>query len=341
MTKFKKGSAEAKRFMAKLRAMKGKTTAKKSVNKSKIGYKDDRLSILKKGTKYMKKYKEMGYDRKDSIKNSNLDASYVGKVVKKKTTKTVGAAKKVKSRTTKKIKFNPKNLNANQDKYKYMNKYYEVHEDMDGDPYLSVPGGTIYFTGIGAIKKAKPMAKSLHKDTKSHNVNIRVLSGYKQTPEVIVGKIGSITILKSLVPEVKLRITRGKKVSTNQITSARDISEILKKFITPSKIQTQEYALALFLNNNNNVLAVYQFGMGGFTSTVMDKRLLMAAALKLGATGIILCHNHPSGSLVPSDADKRVTKAIQEIARLHDMNVLDHVILTKTGYYSFAEKGLI
>jgi len=171
--------------------------------------------------------------------------------------------------------------------------------------------------------------------------NFTAISGYKQTPEIILGKVGSVTLLKSLAPEVKLRINRGKKVSTIKILSAKDISNILKKFLTPAKIQTQEYALAMFLNNNSNVLAVYQFGMGGFTSTVMDKRLLMAAALKLGATGIILAHNHPSGSLTPSNADKQITKEIQQVANLHQIAILDHVILTKDGYYSFAENGIM
>ena len=190
-------------------------------------------------------------------------------------------------------------------------------------------------------KAKKTPSRSTHKDTKSHNVNIRVVSGYKQTPEIILGKMGSVTLLKSLAPEVKLRITRGKKVTTNKITSALDVSDILKKFLTPSKIQTQEYALAMFLNNNNNVLGIYQFGMGGFTATIMDKRLLMAAALKLGATSIILCHNHPSGKLDPSKADIEITRDIAKLATIHDMKVLDHVILTKNGYYSFADNGLI
>jgi DNA repair protein RadC len=73
----------------------------------------------------------------------------------------------------------------------------------------------------------------------------------------------------------------------------------------------------------------------------MDKRLLMAAALKLGATALVLCHNHPSGSLQPSEADKKITKNIIEVAKLHDMQVLDHVILTKDGYFSFFESGLM
>jgi DNA repair protein RadC len=74
--------------------------------------------------------------------------------------------------------------------------------------------------------------------------------------------------------------------------------------------------VAMYLNNNNNVLAVYQFGMGGFTGTVMDIRLLMAAALKLGATSIILCHNHPSGNLTPSQADKDITREVVKVANI-------------------------
>lgn len=195
----------------------------------------------------------------------------------------------------------------------------------------------------GAVKKVMPTKKasSMHKDTKSHNVNIRVVSGYKQTPEIILGRVGAVALLKSLAPEVKLRITRGKKVRTAKITSASDTADILKKFITPAKIQTQEYSFAMYLNNANNVLAVYQFGMGGFTATIMEKRLLMAAALKLGATAMILCHNHPSGNLTPSNADKIITKQISELANIHDIKVLDHVILTREGYYSFANEGLI
>jgi len=231
-----------------------------------------------------------------------------------------------------------------------------------------------------AISYGKKRAKvgETHKDTKSHNVSVRIvsgtkkkkktivnkdtrlggylgtgrkgrfttvhyerLSGYKMQPEIVVGKIGNVTALKQLAPEVKVRLTRGKVVAKNKISSSEDAVSILKKFITRSKIETQEFAVAMFLNNNSNVLAVYQFGMGGITATVMDERLLMAAALKLGATGIILCHNHPSGQLRPSEADKTVTAKIVKIANLHNMSVVDHIIVTKDGYYSFAENGIL
>jgi DNA repair protein RadC len=236
---------------------------------------------------------------------------------------------------------------------------------------------------VGAVKKktaTKVKAKKragteMHTDTKSHNVNIRVLSGTKKTiknkekrifgylgtgrkgkyttvhyerlsgyaeqPEIIVGKIGSVTALKELAPEVKVRITRGKKVASAKITSASSSVDILKKFISRSKVQTQEFAVAIFVNNNGNVLGVYQFGQGGYTATVMDYRLLMAAALKLGAVGIILAHNHPSGSLTPSDADKGITREIVKVANFHNMKVLDHIIITLDGYYSFAENGIL
>lgn len=278
MPNFKKGSPEAKAYMAKLRAARGKT---KPV--SKVGYKSDRLKILKVSSKLIKKYIDQGYNRKEAIEMANNEASY-----------TIQSGKNISGAKT-------------------------------------------------ATKKSMATKKpsSMHKDIKSHNVNIRVLSGYKQTPEIILGRVGDVTLLKSLAPEVKLRITRGKKVRSAKITSAADIAEILKKFITAAKIQTQEYSFAMYLNNANNVLAVYQFGMGGFTATIMEKRLLMAAALKLGATAMILCHNHPSGNLTPSNADKIITKQISELANIHDIKVLDHVILTREGYYSFANEGLI
>ena len=240
-----------------------------------------------------------------------------------------------------------------------------------------------YGKKVGATKKSATKVKAKkrsnteqHTDTKSHNVNIKVvsgikkpkiknvdkringyvatfrkgknttvhytrISGYKTQPEIIVGKIGSVTAVKELAPEVKIRLLRGKKVSKNKITGSATAIEILRKFITRSKIETQEFAVAIFINNNSNVLAVYQFGMGGITSTVMDIRLLFAAALKLGATGIILCHNHPSGQLQPSNADLSVTKDIVKVANMHSMNVVDHIILTKDGYYSFAENGIL
>lgn len=219
MIKLKKGSAEAKKFMAKLRSMKGKMTAKKSIKK--VDSKKIDLNTLQKKYRENEDYNfhsenilllAKNFGSKTDLNKANdliklrdkqgyltSDQKSEGykihkKLIKKLFPTNVGGIKtKAKSKTTKKIKFNPKNLNANQDKYKYMNKYYEIHEDMDGEGYLSVPGGTIYFTGIGAVKKAKSMARAskIHKDTKSHNVNIRVMSGIGSydNPEKIMQEI--------------------------------------------------------------------------------------------------------------------------------------------------------
>jgi DNA repair protein RadC len=79
----------------------------------------------------------------------------------------------------------------------------------------------------------------------------------------------------------------------------------------------------------------------GITGTVADPRIILAAALRLGFCSIVLCHNHPSGSLKPSRADEELTQKIKQTALYHDISVLDHVILTSEGYCSFAEEGLL
>jgi DNA repair protein RadC len=167
------------------------------------------------------------------------------------------------------------------------------------------------------------------------------LSGYKFDNEIIVGRIGNIKQLENFVPQVKVRITRGKKVLTDKIKSINDVVSILRRFIGKSQIQTQEFFAVMYLNNNANVLGVYLIGMGGYTSVVAEKRLIMSAGLRLGATSMILCHNHPSGNLIPSNADKEYTKDFIKLAKIHDMVLMDHIILTKDGFTSFIQEGIL
>jgi len=167
------------------------------------------------------------------------------------------------------------------------------------------------------------------------------LSGYKFDNEIIVGRIGNLKQLEKFIPQVKVRVTRGKKVLTDKIKSLDDVVSILRKFIGRSQIQTQEFFAVMYLNNNANVIGVYLIGMGGYTSVVAEKRLIMAAGLRLGATAMILCHNHPSGNLTPSNADIEYTKDFIKLAKIHDMSLTDHIILTKDGYTSFIQKGIL
>jgi DNA repair protein RadC len=97
----------------------------------------------------------------------------------------------------------------------------------------------------------------------------------------------------------------------------------------------------LYLNNSNKVLRKEQLSKGGMTGTLVDTRLVMKQAINTGATSIILAHNHPSGTLKASEADKAITKKLKHAGELLDIRVLDHLIITQRAYFSFADEGLL
>lgn len=97
----------------------------------------------------------------------------------------------------------------------------------------------------------------------------------------------------------------------------------------------------LLLNQANKVLHFELVSQGGLTGTVADPRIIFKKALEYGATGVILCHNHPSGNTNPSQADKLITQKLKSAGEQLDIRVLDHVIIAESGYYSFADEGLI
>ena len=101
----------------------------------------------------------------------------------------------------------------------------------------------------------------------------------------------------------------------------------------------REYFYILCLNRNNKVLGYCQISAGGLTGTMADVRMIMQTALKSNSCSIILSHCHPSGNLEPSEADKDLTKKIQEAGKVLDIAVLDHLIITSESYYSFTDEG--
>jgi DNA repair protein RadC len=110
---------------------------------------------------------------------------------------------------------------------------------------------------------------------------------------------------------------------------------------TQSEIELKEYFFMILLNRANKVIGYYKLSEGGISGTVVDLRLAFGTALKGLASGIIITHNHPSGNLSPSEEDKRLTKKFVEAGKLLDIAVLDHLIVTNNGYYSFADEGII
>lgn len=97
----------------------------------------------------------------------------------------------------------------------------------------------------------------------------------------------------------------------------------------------------IFLNRANKIIAKEKLSQGGLSGTVTDVRLIMKRALEVLASGIIVCHNHPSGNMEPSESDTKITRKIKEAGAIMDIQLLDHIIVNGKDYYSFADSGLL
>jgi DNA repair protein RadC len=144
------------------------------------------------------------------------------------------------------------------------------------------------------------------------------------------------------VAEVELVYKSKVKASERPVVgSSADAANILRILWEEGKMDLVEQFKVLFLNRSNKVICIYNVSSGGVTGTVADPKLIFTAALKVNAVSIVLCHNHPSGSLKPSRADEELTQKIKGAGNFLDIKVLDHVILTSESYFSFADEGLL
>lgn len=144
------------------------------------------------------------------------------------------------------------------------------------------------------------------------------------------------------VAEVELVYRSKVKASQRpQVVSSADAVTLLRALWDEGKLELVEQFKVLFLSRANRVLSLFNVSTGGITGTVADPRLIYTAALKLNAVSLILSHNHPSGSLKPSRQDEELTQKVKGAGALLDIKVLDHVILTAEGYFSFADEGLL
>jgi DNA repair protein RadC len=117
--------------------------------------------------------------------------------------------------------------------------------------------------------------------------------------------------------------------------------ELFRNHWDDNKMEFMEQFKVALVNRASRVLGIYEVSTGGTNGTVVDPRLIFVAALKANACGILLCHNHASGNLQPSLADKQLTAKVAEAWRFLNLQVLDHLIITREGFYSFAEEGLL
>jgi len=151
-----------------------------------------------------------------------------------------------------------------------------------------------------------------------------------------IGEAKAISIVAAM--ELGRRRRSEEASELKKITSSYSIFEIMQPLI--GELPHEEFWI-VYLNNSNKVIGKWQLSKGGITGTVVDVRLVFKTALEMGATGIVLCHNHPSGILMASDADKQITKKIITAGNSLDIKIMDHVIVTERGYFSFADEGIL
>ncbi|MDT0646258.1 DNA repair protein RadC [Zunongwangia sp. F260] len=151
-----------------------------------------------------------------------------------------------------------------------------------------------------------------------------------------IGTAKAITIVAALELGRRRRVEEA--LERKKITSSNSVFELMQPII--GELPHEEFWI-VYLNNSNKVLDQLQLSKGGITGTLVDVRITLRKALELGATAIILTHNHPSGNLNPSEADKQLTQKMKTASESLDIKVLDHIIVTEKSYFSFADEGIL
>ena len=151
-----------------------------------------------------------------------------------------------------------------------------------------------------------------------------------------IGEAKAISIIAAM--ELGRRKRGEEALKKHKITSSRSVFELMQPII--GELPHEEFWI-IYVNNSNKVIRKNQLSKGGITGTLVDVRIVLKIALEVGATGIILVHNHPSGTLNPSEADKQLTKKLKTAGESLDIKVLDHLIITEKAYFSFADQNLL
>ena len=151
-----------------------------------------------------------------------------------------------------------------------------------------------------------------------------------------IGEAKAISIITALELGRRRRLEEALELPI--ITSSKAVFNIMQPLI--GELQHEEFWI-VYLNNSNKVIYKDQLSKGGLTGTLVDVRLVFKKGIELNATSIILCHNHPSGKLQPSSADKQITSKLVKAGETLDIKVLDHLIVTENAYFSFADENLL
>lgn len=151
-----------------------------------------------------------------------------------------------------------------------------------------------------------------------------------------IGEAKAISIATAL--EIGRRRAAQEIPERKKISNSKDVFELLKPYL--GDLSTEEF-WAVFVNQDNKVLHFSKLTSGGINFSLVDIRILFKIALEHFATGIFVAHNHPSGSLKPSNQDRSITKQIAEAGKILNINLIDHLILNQNAYFSFADEGIL
>ncbi|KJS04471.1 MAG: hypothetical protein VR77_11565 [Flavobacteriales bacterium BRH_c54] len=183
-----------------------------------------------------------------------------------------------------------------------------------------------------AVELSKKIFKSIDNDlNKLGKLSVKELMQFKG-----IGEAKAISIVAAL------ELGRRRKNTDNQLKkNIKSSKDVFEEVIGVMSDLPHEEFWVLFLDRRNAVIKKSNISKGGISGTVADAKIIFKEAMQLLASAIILCHNHPSGNLKPSDADIQLTKKMKEIGNLVDVPVLDHLIITDKSYFSFGDEGLI
>jgi DNA repair protein RadC len=185
-------------------------------------------------------------------------------------------------------------------------------------------------------RSALDLAREILKDCRHNLAELGKKSIYDLTKIKGIGPAKAIMIAAAL--ELGRRRQIAKPLEKPIIRDSTEIANYLKAVLQDYRL---EIFAVVFLNRANKINHFEIISQGGMTGTVADPRIILKKALEMDAVNIILCHNHPSGSLKPSRADEELTAKIKEASSYFDIKVLDHIIVSEEGYFSFADRGIL
>ena len=193
---------------------------------------------------------------------------------------------------------------------------------------ILIGSGSRYETAVGLCQR---ILKSVDNNLNAlGKLSITQLSDFKG-----IGEAKAISIIAAM--EIGRRRRAEDAAELVKISSSKMVFDIMQPII--GELAHEEFWI-IYLNNSNKVIAKTQISKGGITGTVVDKRIIFKIAFENNAVAMILTHNHPSGKLKPSDADIEITKELKLAGKQLDVRVLDHIIITENGFFSFADEGI-